>query len=119
MQLQELETRTQAIYKASQLPPGSGFTCYYMCPVNKVTNIVELAYVAYQLSLQPNCTPAQKQMLNRAMQAMYKRHVYKITGTPEQKAFAKRLLAICSARAPESVAHPKFFGPNYKSIHLQ
>ena len=47
----ELEIRTQALLRASQLPRGSGLTYYYMCPKNKAKNIVEVAYLAYALLL--------------------------------------------------------------------
>ena len=118
MQSSELKNRVQSIYRASQ-SSASGLSAYYMCPVNKVRNIVELAYVAYALSLQPNCTTSQKTTLKAAMQAMYKRGVYAITGSQNQINFANQLLAASYSRPSEETASKAFFGPNFKSRHLR
>jgi|TARA_B110000908_G_scaffold166872_1_gene218776 hypothetical protein len=114
----ELEIRTQALLRASQLPRGSGLTYYYMCPKNKAKNIVEVAYLAYALLLTKLCNPTQTETLLTVIQTMCERGVL-LTGTADQQSLAKRILISTKNRSSEEVMHRPFFGEYPVSAHLQ
>ncbi len=113
----ELQARVQGLYRASQLPPGSGLTYYYMCPKNKAKNIVEVAYLAYALLLTNLCNEKQIDTLCEVMVSMFQRGVYTITGTAEEKDLAERILKQTKHRSSEEVMHRSFFGEYPVSAH--
>jgi hypothetical protein len=114
----ELEIRVNSIFKASQ-SQESGFRHFYMCPVNKVKDIVELCCAAYALSLKEECTEEQKEMLNSAMQAMFKRGVYEDFAERLSPEFINTRLRYAKTRPSEDVMCAKFFGPGFVSSHMQ
>jgi len=115
----ELQARVQGLYRASQLPRGSGLTYYYMCPKNKAKNIVEVAYLAYALLLTNLCNSTQTNTLLTVIATMCEeRGVLPITGTAEQKDLAKRTLMQTKNRSSEKVMHRSFFGEYPVSAHL-
>ncbi len=114
----EIESRVQSLYRASQLPPGSGLTYYYMCPKNKAKDIVEVAYLAYALLLTNLCNEKQTDTLCEVMLSMFQRGVYMITGTAEQQDHAERLLKSTKNRGSEEECHSSFFGEYPVSAQL-
>ena len=115
----ELQARVQGLYRASQLPRGSGLTYYYMCPKNKAKDIVEVAYLAYALLLTKLCNSTQTNTLLTVIAIMCEeRGVFPITGTAEQKDLAKRILMHTKNRSSEEVMHRSFFGEYPVSAHL-
>ena len=114
----ELEIRVNSIFKASQ-SQESGIRHFYMCPINKVKDIVELCCCAYALSLKKECTKEQKEMLNSAMQAMFKRGVYETFSKTLSKEHINRHLRYAKTRPSEEVMCAKFFGPSFVSSHMQ
>jgi hypothetical protein len=118
MTKRELEIRVNSIFKASQ-SQESGLRHFYMCPINKVKNIVELCCAAYALSLKEECTEEQKEMLNSAMQAMFKRGVYEDFAETSSAEFIKRHLRYAKTRPSEEVMCAEFFGSDFVSSHMQ
>jgi pimeloyl-CoA synthetase len=114
----ELEIRVNSIFKASQ-SQESGLRHFYMCPVNKVKDIVELCCAAYALSLKEECTEEQKEMLNSAMQAMFKRGVYEDFAERSSPEFINTHLRYAKTRPSEEVMCAKYFGPGFVSSHMQ
>ncbi|MDA8882892.1 hypothetical protein N9I00_00635 [bacterium] len=114
----ELEIRVNSIFKASQ-SRESGLRHFYMCPINKVKNIVELCCAAYALSIKEECTAEQKEMLNSAMQAMFRRGVKKDFAETSSEDFIKIHLRYAKTRPSEEVMCAEFFGPDFVSSHMQ
>lgn len=114
----ELEIRVNAIFKASQ-SRESGLRHFYMCHINKVKNIAELCCAAYALSIKEECTAEQKEMLNSAMQAMFRRGVKKDFAETLSEDFIKIHLRYAKTRPSEEVMCTEFFGPDFVSSHMQ
>lgn len=114
----ELEIRVNSIFKASQ-SRESGLRHFYMCHINKVKNIAELCCAAYALSIKEECTAEQKEMLNSAMQAMFRRGVKKDFAEKLSEDFIKIHLRYAKTRPSEEVMCAEFFGPDFVSSHMQ